>query len=819
MLSKLSTPITVVSILIVGTVSAAAETTQERFVKSVRPVLKALCFGCHGANNPKAGIRLDTLNPDLIDGDDAETWHDALDQLNLGDMPPNKAKQPSAAQRRVLTEWMRAALKEAVEAARFKQGRVLMRRLTRYEYANTMRDLLDVDLNYARELPPEPASTDGFRNNGSTLEMSPAQIEMYLKVARASLREAIVSGEQPKLLTTHQEKTGVGRLPTRKVAGHEPVRPEFVLDINDFPRHGEFELKVTAQAALPNDEALPRMQLSMGHVPGIVHIPRKTIGGVDVSSESQTYTFRGRMEDFPQPGDLPFGNVAFKGMIVLIDFTDADGNELRYPDRQYAQPAPRAPKKKGNQQVKQPKPKPKPVPFGERLDIKISSVEFKAPVYASWPPPSHQRLLFDTENSNNESEYIRKLLKRFMTAAFRRPVGESEIERTASLFDQIRQRTDSFEDAVRETFASVLVSPHFLYIVETRDDPAKSQHVSDYELASRLSYFLGSTRPNERLLNLAESSKLHKPENLNQEVKRLLDDAQRSNEFLSRFVDQWLDLDALNRIAVNPEFFPSFDVQLKQHMRNETIAYVSEVLRRDLNALELLDSDWAMLNRPMAEHYGISGPKSSVFERVLLKDDDRRGGLLGQASFLLANSNGEDSHPIKRAVWILDRLLDSPPASPPPDVPDLDAESPDLAKLTLKEQLAVHREKASCANCHQGIDPWGVPLEHFDAIGRWRNEIPKHRKRPAKIVDASSTLPNGTKISGLFELKKYLVDQRRELFARSIVKRLMAFGLGRSLDFGDREAIEQLTSSFMENDFRLESLIVDFVQSESFQTK
>lgn len=802
----------------------AEDSRLDHFKKDVQPLLKRLCYECHGANQSKGEIRFDQLDPDMIKGADAETWHDVLNQLNLGEMPPRKSKQPTAEQRQLLTKWMLSALREASAAKRYKEGRVVTRRLTRYEYANTMRELLLVDLDFARDLPPEPASPSGFLNNGATLEMSPTQIEVYLKAARGGLAEAVVTGPRPKLHEFAQTETAVGKLPTKKVAGHNPVKPEFILDLKDFPRHGIFELKVTARAAIPKGEDFPRIRISMGHVPGIIHVPRGEIGEADVSQQERTFTFRGRMEDFPQPGPVAFGNSGFKGMIIMIDFLNADGNELRYSDRKYAQRPPPPKKKKKDQIAKEdevktpPKEKLEPVPFGDRLEIMVTSVEFKAPVHASWPPQSHQRLLFASENSRDELRYARELLQRFMRSAYRRPVRPDEIEQTVQLFETIRPRTDSFEVAIRETFASVLVSPHFLYIVENREANLKDQRVTDFELASRLSYFLWSSQPDQQLLDLAEQGTLHEPPLLQKEIKRLLAD-DRSSEFIRHFVDQWLDLDALDRVAVNPEFYPEFDNELKEHMRQETQAYFERILLDNRSLMELLDSDWAMLNRPLAKHYAVEGPRSSQFERVVFKPEKRRGGLLTQGSFLLANSNGEDSHPIKRAVWILDRLLDSPPAPPPPDVPELDAESPDLAKLTLKEQLVVHRQKESCKSCHQGIDPWGIPLENFDAIGRWRTLIPAHRKRPETAVDASSVLPGGEAIHGLRELQRYLVEERSQWFARSVVKRLMAYGLGRSLDFGDREAVETLTERFIENDFRLQPLIVDFIQSETFQTK
>ncbi len=334
----------------VSSPALASDSAQAEFESDVLPVLKTLCYRCHGPVNNKSGIRLDQLNPDMVDGDDAESWHDALDQLKLGEMPPAKAKQPTPHQRRLLTDWIGSALRKAAEAKRFKDGRVSTRRLTRYEYANSMRDLLGVDLDFARNLPPDPVSPTGFLNDGATLEMSPTQIEMYLDVARRALAEAIVIGERPKLHEFSQATTAIGNLPTKNVAGHQPVNPEFILDLKEFPRHGEFELSITAQAATPNDEGLPKMQVSMGHVPGIIHVPRGKIGEVDVAEDLQTYTLRGRMEDFPQPGPVSFGNSGFKGMIVMIDFFDADGKELRYPDQKYAQRPPKPKKKAAKKQ-------------------------------------------------------------------------------------------------------------------------------------------------------------------------------------------------------------------------------------------------------------------------------------------------------------------------------------------------------------------------------------------------------------------------------------------------------------------------------------
>lgn len=781
------------------------------FESEIRPILERVCVDCHGPEKQKADIRFDQLNPNFLAGGHADTWHDALDQVNLGEMPPKKAeKQLTSGERRILTSWINDSLEALVESTRNVGGRVASRRLTRYEYANTMRDLLGVEFDFARELPPEPASPEGFLNNGRTLELSPTQVETYLAVAREALDLAIVTGDAPKVSVVEQEETAVGKLPRKKDGGAIPVNPEFVLDVEEFPRSGEFEITVRAGAVVPDGNDFPRMEVWLGCVPGIIHVPRKLVGAVDVTApadDPETFVFRGRMEDYPQAGETRFGaNVDFDGVIVMLDFFDADGKELRYPHRRYSDPPPR-PKKKG-----QPVPKLPPAPEGPLLDIVIESVRYEAPAVTSWPPQSHVALLDPEFSGHSENERAGAALESFLPRAFRRPVRAEETARYLALFESIRAASDSFENAIREVFAAALVSPHFLHLVDTRDD---------FAIANRLSYLLWSTSPDRQLMERARNGRLGDPDILEKETARLLDDA-RTAEFVNRFADQWFDLGGLDRVAVNPEFFPDFDNDLKAAMRQETREFFGEIVRGDLSCLELIDSNWTMANRRLASHYGLGEvPRSGRFERVVLTPADRRGGVFGHGAFLLSNSNGESSHPIKRAVWILDRLLDSPPSPPPPDVPDLDPGNPDLAGLSLQQQLEVHREKESCRSCHENIDPWGVALEHFDATGLYRTHAATRIRKKGDApegaeIDAATQLPDGTELSGVDDLKRFLLQEKRPHFARSVVRRLATYALGRSLDLADRETIDRLTADFESSGFRLRGLIVDLVTSEIF---
>lgn len=809
--SKLSFVVLVASMvwLHISDSGFANETADKRFLKDIKPILAQFCYRCHNDKKTSANLNLQKLETDLTNGSGAETWHDVLNKLNLGEMPPEDEKQPNEIELQKVVNWITGELKRAVEAKRSTGGKVVLRRLTRYEYANTMHDLLGVDLDYAADLPPEPSSPDGFKNNGATLGMSSLQLEYYLKSARRGLKTAIVTGAKPQVYTHTADKSVAvkGRKNNVQVGNRMPVGGMFQAKIDDFPRHGEFLIRVKAAARCPDDKPYPRMSVSVG-VRADVRSPAKTVGEVDVDASldaPQFYEFRGRIEDFPLPGKNP----KYPGLLIRVTHNGEPAAQSK-----------RDKKKKSNESEKEvPEDPTQPL-------IVVESVSFEGPIFDAWPPSSHTRIFFPSESSSNEKQYAPEVLQRFMTRAFRRTVKDAEVEQMMALYNKIRSRAESFERAMSEVLATVLISPEFLYLMEPRDtnakEPDRKQRLTDYELASRLSYFLWSTMPDEKLLALAANGELRNPAKLSQHVRTMLDD-KRSWRFVEQFTNQWLDLSGLDRVAVNPEFYPDFDDLLKPDMRLETQHFFAEILKHDLSAMNLIDSDFIMINRPLADHYGIAGPRGMHFERVKLSPDDRRGGLLTQAGILLANSTGEDSHPIRRAVWVLDRLLDDPPPPPPPDVPELKSDQPDFAAFPLKKQLELHRSKAACKSCHQGIDPWGVPFENFDAVGLWRTEVSKPGKKKRQFikspVDAVSMLPNGKQLDGIMALKQHLLDHERERFSRALVKKLTTYALGRSVELADRETIDKLTAEFKRHDYQLSDLIVAIVQSELFQTK
>jgi hypothetical protein len=366
----------------------------------------------------------------------------------------------------------------------------------------------------------------------------------------------------------------------------------------------------------------------------------------------------------------------------------------------------------------------------------------------------------------------------------------------------------------------VLISPDFLFLVEPSGSSKRS--ISDWELASRLSYFLWSSMPDTHLFNLAKKEALRKPEILEKEISRMISD-ERSWQFVEQFADQWLDIGALQRVAINPNYYPEFDPTLKASMRGETIHFFGELFQKNLSALNILDSNFTMLDEPLAKHYGLAGPKGSRFERVSIKPGDHRGGVLAHGSVLLGNSTGEDSHPVKRAVWIRERLLDDAPAPPPPDVPALDSTDPNFAALSVRDQLAEHRKQISCNECHRNIDPWGISLENFGADGLWREQILRKKVKGKGMIKlpvlSEAILPDGKKIEGIADLKKHLLEDRREQFARAFTSKLLTYALGRRLELIDQKTVDELTSKFIKSDYRIKDLIYLIVASKTFQSK
>jgi hypothetical protein len=451
--------------------------------------------------------------------------------------------------------------------------------------------------------------------------------------------------------------------------------------------------------------------------------------------------------------------------------------------------------------------------------LKIDRIEIENPYLESWPPRTHTDILF-ANRGLDEKAYAREVLRRFATRAYRGPLAPAELERLVDYWTMARETTDSLEVSLRETLGVVLSSPRFLGLPASRRGGAKEK-LTDHELASRLSYFLWSTMPDETLLRLADDGKLHERAELSAQVRRMIRD-RRAWSFIEQFTEQWLDLERLGRVVVHRASYPGFDDELAAAMRLETIHFFAEVLRGDMSIFAFLDSDFTCVNDRLAAHYGIAGITDSTFRKVPLDESLHRGGVLTHASILTGLSDGKDGHPIKRGVWLLRNLLDDPPPPPPPNVPELDREKPDLKKLTIPQALAVHRDQASCNSCHRRIDPWGIAFEEYDAVGNWQRDgkgATLREKRTEQPIAAESELPNGAKVNGLKELREELIRSKSDDFRRAMVRKVMAYALGRTLTRGDAGAADALVPALRAREDRLPALIELIVASEPFQSK
>jgi hypothetical protein len=768
--------------------------------KPVRAVLEARCFKCHGPEKQKGKFRLDTLSADLInDRRAAETWRDVRAVINLGEMPPKEAKQLQPEERSTVLDWLNQSIEVAVKMQQSKGGRVVIRRLNRVEYQNTLRDLFGLDIDYARDLPPDGVSQDNMRNNGSALNMSGIQMEYYLAAARNALDQVIVTNEAPKVFKHRFEKTHTkwARIKPADRLGRGRI---FIGHMKkDYPEVGEFRVRIRVRAELPEQHGpTPRMRVSVGYRPDTL-ADLRTLAEIDITKEgANEYEFRGRVENFPLPVR---GQGKYPGLAVVIVNAHDEFGTLHQKEVVDGK------RKKRKEFVDDPN-----YPY-----LVIESVDFEGPLFDAWPPQHHRQILFDSDlRKTDDKSYAREVVERFLPRAWRRPVSAPEVERFTRFFMLFRAEAADFEEAIRETLAMALISPQFLYLLEPAGGEQRA--LDNHELASRLSYFLWSTMPDAELMTLADQRRLTQPGVLRKQVERMIDD-RRSWQFVEHFTSQWLDIDAMDRLEVDKKTYPDFRPELKEDMRQQTLQLFGEVLRNGLSSRHFLKSPFVMVNDDLARHYGIGGVYSGEFGSVQLPAElrDRRGGFLTQAAILLGRSTGQDSHLIKRAIFVRDHLLHDPPPPPPPNVPELKTSDPDFSKLPIREQLALHAEDPACADCHRGIDPWGQALEQYDAVGRWRDSIQRGKlKLP---MDARGTLPDGHEVNGIAELQDYLLEHREEQFARALVAKLLTYSLGRTLEFSDENAIESLTRTFVKDELRLRNLITAIVTSASFRTK
>lgn len=815
----------------------------KHYRETVYLVFQNACMKCHSREKPKGDFRIDNLDPDLEKGKDADKWEEVLNQMQTGAMPPKSEKPLGKADRALVTSWLQKEMQRVTELKASTGGRGVIRRLTRYEYNYTIQDLLELPLNVTKTMPEDRADPTGLRNNGVHLGMSTSQLEMYFETATTALQKAMVAPEKPKVYQSHfkadsghytdlklrsRESDHVASGPGVKVP--EGVKlPPGAFDQFHFetPRTGRFRISFVAGGESDLEGNHPRIQVWFGFQSTASLLVREMIAEVTIDApldKPKEYVVYGYLEDCPLPRDADAASAEVKKgkkavnkqpMVYLMHAYDAEHAKSQANAKAGA--AKKGPMKADNTPEHQ-------------HTILLQSFDFQAPYFESWPPKSRTAVLGASAGISKPASRARETLTAFTSRAWRRPVTSQDIDPLVKLFEKFHKDGRDYDAAMRETMATTLISPKFLYIVEPIGDARRN--LTAHELASRLSYFLWCSLPDAELRKLAESGELMKDAVLAGQVRRMLADP-KARRFVRNFTEQWLEADQIDRVAVNPEYFPNFKDELKKSLRNEPTELFWHILTNQRSAMEFLSSDYVVVNQALAAHYGLNGVVGSEFRPVKVQPENHRGGLLTMGCFMLSNSNGAESHPIMRGKWLLKDLMNEPPPTPPPGVPEL-SQIEGFAKMTLKRQLEIHRANAACASCHDKLDPWGLALENFDAIGQWRTVAKKiadesaaaKAKGKAKpptattsAIDSTVKLPDGTMVKGVDELKAYCVRVKGGDFARSLARKLFAYGLGRSLEWTDRAEVEKLTKSFADSDFKLQTLITEIILSHSFRTR
>jgi hypothetical protein len=750
---------------------AAAKTNSKRapdeiYRDEVAPLIKKYCLDCHGADKQESDVALHKYKTvDLITQDE-KTWKTVVEMLRTGAMPPEDKPQPSQQEREKLVRWIEATIYQVDCDAPPDPGRVTIRRLNRAEYNNTVRDLLGVDFQPADDFPSDDVGS-GFDNIGDVLSLPPLLMEKYLAAAESIAEKTILA--TPPTLLANQEKSGMdlrgeGEADLRgehwAIISAGAVRADFIV-----PRAGEYTLRAVASGDKAGGES-PELELQLdGKKVKIfaVNAPR---------DKERPYEIRQQLAAGKHELAARFIN----------DFYDPDAADRSRRDR----------------------------------NLYVSSLEIAGPLdvkLEEYPAPHRRIILTRPDESTTVGEAARTNLKNLLSRAFRRQATDEEISRFASLVEKSVEQGDSFEEAMQVALTGVLVSPHFLFRVERdlRPDDSKAQReLADYELASRLSYFLWSSLPDDELFAEAASGHLTDERILVNQVRRLLKDP-KSDALVQNFAMQWLNLRLLDAITPDPKVFPDYAPELKADMRRETELFVEAIIREDRSILDFIDGDFTFVNERLAKHYGIPSVTGNDFRRVSLQDG-KRSGVLTQASVLTLTSNPGRTSPVKRGKWVLENILGSPPPDPPPDVPSLEIAQKASPEASLRQQLEIHRQNPVCASCHKTMDAIGFGLENYDALGRWRD---KDGKLP---IDSAASLPSGERFASPAELVQILKKRKRD-FTRCLTEKLLTYALGRGLMVYDRCAVDKIVDAVEQDDYRFSALDVEIVKSEPFRKR
>ena len=745
----------------------------EELSREAAQLLDRYCVRCHKGEKPKGGLDLSAARDSEAIQRGRKKWESVSRMLVLREMPPKKARQPSEAERLALRAAVDAELNRFDCDGAIDPGRPTIRRLSRYEYARTVRDLTGLEIELADDFPADDVGY-GFDNIGDVLSLPPLLLEKYIDSAEnivSTLFSTLAVGGSGLVHYEGEEAAPRNRTPNKHVrrAGTDDKAAGI---------YSNYELSVIYEASESGDYVLRARAYGSQAGPETVRmgfrIDGKTVGEAQVKAVAaapQVYEARVKLNK----GKHRFG-------VALLNDYDGTGN----PN----------PALRGDRNL-----------FIDWFEIGLFELQ-KAPAESSG---MIVRPLM--EDGRPHLGNISKTIKGFVTRAYRRPLQDGELERFVQLGRAVVDDEGSIEDALRVIFQAALSSPHFLFRVELDaepENPGAIHPVAPYELATRLSYFLWSSMPDAELFKLAGDGSLADPKVLAAQVQRMLRDP-RADALAENFAEQWLQTRFLAGSTPDPDIFPGFDEPLREAMRQETRLFFGAIVSEDRSMMDFIDSDFTYVNGRLARHYGIDGVSGEEFKRVSVKGTPR-GGVLTQASILTLTSYPTRTSPVFRGKWVLEQLLGTPPPPPPPDVPDLDGEGDAVLTGSLRQRLEKHRLDPACAVCHDRLDPLGFALENFDAVGAWREFDGKF------LVDAKAVLPGGKPFEGPGELKVLLKNSPKP-FIRALSEKMLTYALGRGLEYYDKCAIDQLVDLAAAKGYKISSLISGIVQSDTFRLR
>ena len=770
-------------------------------------VLDKYCVACHSQRLRTAGLALegmDVANPAAR----ADVWERVIARLRAQSMPPAGMPRPDTATYQAIATWLEAAIDRAWAAAP-NPGRIsAVHRLNRVEYNNAIRDLFALDIDVTSKLPGDETADGSFDNIADVLSISTAHLERYLSVGRQVTRLAV--GLPPTVPAVERFEIPLHVVQDDRQSEDLPFGSRGGMAIRyAFPVDGEYVIKVRLRRQYQDyvmGMGWPQ-QLDL-RLDGAL-VKRFTVGG-EATGRPAAASYAGDGE----PGFA--GDPEWEK--YMQDAADA-GLEVRM----HITAGPRLVGVSFVRQMWEPEGLPQPLQRGrvltnDQIYMGYASVgavsiagPYSGPGSAKDTPSRRAIFVCEPRRTADERDCAAKILSKIARRAYRRPAAPSDVDTLLRFFADGRRAGGSFDAGIQFALERVLVDPDFLLRVH-RDQSARGPYrLTDLELASRVSFFLWNSIPDEGLIGAAERGQLSKPTLLEGQVRRMLADPRATRALVDNFAAQWLNLRRVREVIVDPDLYPDFDESLLQAFEEETRLFLTSALAEDRSVLDLLRADYTFVNERLARHYGIAGIYGSRFRRVPLPDLNRRGGLLGHGSILATTSYPNRTSPVLRGKWLLDNILGAPPPPPPPGVnTTLDEPNASAVPPTIRERLAQHRTNAGCASCHAAIDPLGFTLENFDAIGAWRTT-----DESGTPVDPSGTTASGATVHGLSGLRALLLEQP-EQFPTTVTAKLLAYALGRRLEYYDRPAVRQIVRDAAASDYRWSSLVMGIVRSPAF---